>query len=81
MSVDCLKQFERCCFWRGLIIFLALLSCVVEEFYRQKILLKALEHPSLREEWAGNARYYADTKDLYSLPEKAADIIIGGLDG
>ncbi|HIA6433960.1 TPA: hypothetical protein ACWQUQ_004995, partial [Escherichia coli] len=24
---------------------------------------------------------YADTQDLYSLPEKAADIITGGLDG
>ncbi|MCV5396548.1 hypothetical protein SMA57_28150, partial [Escherichia coli] len=23
----------------------------------------------------------ADTQDLYSLPEKAADIITGGLDG
>lgn len=60
-------------------------GCVIEEPYLQKALneslLKALEHPSLREEWVGNARYYADTKDLYSLPEKAADIIIGGLDG
>ncbi|MGC9587271.1 UNVERIFIED_CONTAM: hypothetical protein PVV62_28320, partial [Salmonella enterica subsp. enterica serovar Rissen] len=27
------------------------------------------------------ARYYADTQDLYSLPEKAADIITGDLDG
>lgn len=30
---------------------------------------------------AENARHYADTQDLYSLPEKAADIITGGLDG
>ncbi|WP_348260372.1 hypothetical protein, partial [Salmonella enterica] len=28
-----------------------------------------------------NARYYADTQDLYSLPEMAADIITGDLDG
>ncbi|HDT6547151.1 TPA: glycosyltransferase family 4 protein [Kluyvera ascorbata] len=58
---------------------------VIAEPYRQAdlnaCLRNALQHPSLREAWSENARYYADTQDLYSLPEKAADIIIGGLDG
>ncbi|EAU5323944.1 glycosyltransferase family 4 protein [Salmonella enterica] len=46
-----------------------------------EVLLRALTQPSLRSAWAENARYYADTQDLYSLPEKAADIITGDLDG
>ena len=45
------------------------------------VLRKALTQSPLRMAWAENARYYADTQDLYSLPEKAADIITGGLDG
>ena len=45
------------------------------------VLRKALTKSPLRMAWAENARYYADTQDLYSLPEKAADIITGGLDG
>lgn len=58
---------------------------VIEEPYRQEALdeclLNALQQDSLRQKWAQNARYYADTQDLYSLPEKATDIITGGLDG
>lgn len=58
---------------------------VIEEPWQQKMLNealhKALRSPQLREAWAENARHYADTKDLYSLPEKAADIIIGDLHG
>lgn len=46
-----------------------------------EILRKALTQSSLRRAQAENARHYADTQDLYSLPEKAADIITGGLDG
>ncbi|CBG90884.1 glycosyltransferase family 4 protein [Citrobacter rodentium] len=57
----------------------------IEEPWKQEalndILRKALTQPSLRAAWAENARHYADTQDLYSLPEKAADIITGGLDG
>ncbi|WP_313109492.1 glycosyltransferase family 4 protein [Atlantibacter sp.] len=57
----------------------------LEEPFRQEalndILRKALTQPSLRDAWAENARHYADTQDLYSLPERAADIITGGLDG
>lgn len=57
----------------------------LEEPFRQDalndILRKALTQPSLRAAWAENARHYADTQDLYSLPEKAADLITGGVDG
>ncbi|EFH7841652.1 MULTISPECIES: lipopolysaccharide glucosyltransferase I [unclassified Escherichia] len=60
-------------------------GAVIAEPFRQEelnaILRKALTQYSLRMAWAENARHYADTQDLYSLPEKAADIIIGGLDG
>lgn len=58
---------------------------VLAEPFRQEalneILRKALTQPALCTAWAENARHYADTQDLYSLPEKAADIITGGLDG
>lgn len=57
-----------------------LLSHSAEETLNE-ILRKALTQSSLRRAWAENARHYADTQDLYSLPEKAADIITGGLDG
>lgn len=67
--------------------YIAQANCgdVIEEPWRQDalndILRKALTQPSLRAAWAENARHFADTQDLYSLPEKAADIITGGLDG
>lgn len=58
---------------------------VIEEPFRQdmlnEILCEALTQSSLRAAWAENARHYADTQDLYSLPEKAADLITGGLNG
>lgn len=58
---------------------------VIKEPWQQealnKALCNALSNPHLLEEWAENARRYADTQDLYSLPEKAADIIIGDLHG
>ena len=57
----------------------------IEEPFRQEalndILRKALTQPSLRTAWADNARHYADTQDLYSLPDRAADIITGDLNG
>ena len=57
----------------------------IAEPFRQETLnealRKALVEPSLCSEWRANARHYADTQDLYSLPEKAADMITGGLDG
>lgn len=39
-------------------------------------LLKAATEDAQRTQWAENARHYADTKDIYSLPEKVADIIM-----
>lgn len=59
-------------------------EAIAEPFRREtlnEILRKALTQSSLRRAQAENARHYADTQDLYSLPEKAADIITGGLDG
>ncbi|WNJ79520.1 glycosyltransferase family 4 protein [Cedecea neteri] len=40
-------------------------------------LSNALENEALRNQWAEHARHYADSEDLYSLPEKVADIILG----
>lgn len=40
-------------------------------------LFNALENDALRSQWAEHARYYADSEDLYSLPDKVADIILG----
>mgnify|MGYP002666758183 FL=1 len=40
-------------------------------------LFDALQNNEQRSRWAGNARHFADTKDLYSLADKAADIILG----
>ena len=58
---------------------------VITEPFRQEalneVLRRALTQPALREAWAENARYYADTQDLYSLPERAADLITGDVDG
>lgn len=46
-----------------------------------KTLADALDTPSRLSEWAANARHYADTQDLYSLPEKVADMITGKVNG
>lgn len=59
-------------------------TVIAEPFSQEQlneVLRKALTQSPLRMAWAENARHYADTQDLYSLPEKAADIITGGLDG
>ncbi|EFG1984083.1 lipopolysaccharide glucosyltransferase I [Escherichia marmotae] len=59
-------------------------TVIAEPFSQEQlneVLRKSLTQSSLRMAWAENARHYADTQDLYSLPEKAADIITGGLDG
>lgn len=37
----------------------------------------ALRHTDTLHHWSENARHYADTEDLYSLPEKAALLIAG----
>lgn len=46
-----------------------------------KTLADALGTPSRLSEWTANARHYADTQDLYSLPEKVADMITGEVNG
>ncbi|WP_213134320.1 glycosyltransferase family 4 protein [Citrobacter sp. FP75] len=40
-------------------------------------LLDALQSNEQRSRWAGNAQHFADTEDLYSLADRAADIILG----
>lgn len=58
---------------------------VINEPFEQAALDSALEsslkNSAQRKQWANNARYFADTEDLYSLPEKAADIILGCSNG
>ncbi|MFS1539657.1 MAG: glycosyltransferase family 4 protein [Candidatus Phlomobacter fragariae] len=53
---------------------------VIDEPYRQEnlnnYLTTSLANKSLLNQWAKSARHFADTQDLYSLPEKAADIIL-----
>ncbi|MEC5344774.1 glycosyltransferase family 4 protein [Brenneria populi] len=56
-------------------------GAVIKEPYRQPdldhALRHALAHPEVRAQWAASARHFADTEDLYSLPEKAAALITG----
>jgi len=39
-------------------------------------LLSALENKQQRQQWSANALAYAEQADLYSMPERAADIIL-----
>ena len=41
-----------------------------------RALARLLTDDSFRAQCAANARLYADTEDLYSMPEKAADVIL-----
>ena len=54
---------------------------ILPEPFQQQVLdealYQALADNALRDEWARKARNYADTQDLYSLPEHVADIITG----
>ena len=54
---------------------------VIPEPFEQEnlntVLFDALQNNEQRSCWAGNARHFADTEDLYSLADKAADIILG----
>jgi len=58
---------------------------VMDEPFEQRLLNEAvcfsLTDSKQRVAWKYNAQHFADTQDLYSLPEKAADIIIGGVHG
>ncbi|KAA3669513.1 glycosyltransferase family 4 protein [Pectobacterium carotovorum] len=53
---------------------------VIPEPFSQTALNHALSHalsqPETLKQWAENARHFADTEDIYSLPEKAAQLII-----
>lgn len=40
-------------------------------------LLQSLQEPRQRQQWSKNALSYAEHADLYSMPEKAADVILG----
>lgn len=54
---------------------------VIHEPFEQEVLNKALsdslQNKGQLAQWIYNARDFADTEDLYSLPQKAADIILG----
>lgn len=57
---------------------------IAQPFVQEQLnraLCKALEDNALRQQWADNARHFADTEDLYSLPEKVADIILDSQHG
>lgn len=42
-----------------------------------RALRQAVDRPDMLRQWAENARRFADSEDLYSLPEKAARLISG----
>ena len=44
-----------------------------------QVLSRVLGDPTLRARWSENALHYAKTADLYSMPERAADIILAEL--
>lgn len=56
---------------------------VVPEPFAQKTLndclLRILQSPESRAKWQHNALEYAEHADLYSMPERAADVILGEL--
>lgn len=66
--------------------FIARAQCgaVINEPFEQQVLNNVLSDSLQNEEklknWSEKAKNYADTEDLYSLPEKAANIILGNLD-
>ena len=56
---------------------------VVPEPFEQSTLnswlARILDDPETRQEWQQNALEYAEGADLYSMPERAADVILGDL--
>ncbi|MBN6360951.1 MULTISPECIES: glycosyltransferase family 4 protein [Providencia] len=68
----------------GYASFISQAQCgiVISEPFEQTVLnlalVDSLKNSVQLAQWASNARHFADTEDLYSLPEKAADIILGG---
>lgn len=55
---------------------------VISEPFEQNALngalARGLGNKQLRATWSEHAKKYADSEDLYSLPERAADLILGG---
>lgn len=53
---------------------------VLAEPFSQKdlnhVLAQMLEQPEQRRQWAANGLRYADSSDLYSMPQRAADVIL-----
>ena len=49
-----------------------------EQTQLNEVLARGLDDKKLRETWSEHAKAYADKEDLYSLPERAADLILGG---
>lgn len=52
---------------------------IAEPFSQDQLnaaLVKAATDETQRRQWAENARHYADTQDIYSLPEKVADMVM-----
>ncbi len=54
---------------------------VLDEPFEQeqlnRYLQRMLEDPQARAEWSRNGLAFADTADLYSMPQHAADVILG----
>ncbi|MOA61728.1 Lipopolysaccharide core biosynthesis protein RfaG [compost metagenome] len=42
-----------------------------------RLLAEMLADPAARARWGANGLAFADTADLYSMPQKAADVILG----
>ncbi|GAB1437936.1 glycosyltransferase family 4 protein [Providencia sp.] len=67
----------------GYASFISKAQCgvVIDEPFEQHVLNVALQNSlqnsEQRMQWVKNAQHFADTEDLYSLPKKAADIILG----
>lgn len=52
------------------------LSSPFQQQHLDQALSKVLADPALRAQWSANALRYAKTADLYSMPQRAADIIL-----
>src|SRR5690606_23400744 len=48
-----------------------------EQSTLDRMLAQMLENDAQRVAWGGNALRYADSADLYSMPQRAADVILG----
>ena len=53
------------------------LASPFEQAQLNRTLAEMLADPAARARWSANGLAYADTADLYSMPQKAADVILG----